>query len=101
MSHRTSRAPAGVLLDGALAGLAGSSALDVVTYLDMTLRARPASSTPAETARRLTEAAHVPLGPEDRAANRRSALGSLLGYASGVATATAFGLLDRRRVVPV
>jgi hypothetical protein len=89
------------VVDGVLAGLAGGSALTIVTYLDMVIRARQPSGTPDETVRRLTDAGHIPLGPEGRAANRRTALGALLGYASGVATATAFGLLARRRTVPL
>ncbi|MFB9238329.1 hypothetical protein ACFFWC_22690 [Plantactinospora siamensis] len=94
--------PADRLLSGTLAGLAGSSALNVVTYLDMAVRARPTSSTPEETVRRLADTAHVPLGPEDRAANRRAGLGPLLGYVSGVATAVGYALLVRRRLpVPV
>ncbi|MEV5769332.1 hypothetical protein AB0L34_32940, partial [Micromonospora sp. NPDC052213] len=57
------------LADGAIAGAVGSAALNVVSYLDMVLRARPASSTPEHTAGRLAGAAHVNLGPEARAAN--------------------------------
>ncbi|MCI4066567.1 hypothetical protein MRQ36_30035 [Micromonospora sp. R77] len=89
------------LVDGAIAGAVGSAALNVVSYLDMTVRARPASSTPEETARRLAGAAHVDLGPEDRAANRRSGLGPLLGYGMGIAAGAAFGLLAARRRLPV
>ncbi|MFF5175712.1 hypothetical protein ACFY3U_24220 [Micromonospora sp. NPDC000089] len=91
------------LVDGAIAGAVGSAALNVVSYLDMVVRARPASSTPEESARRLAGVAHVDLGSEDRAANRRSGLGPLLGYGIGVGAGAAFGLLagDRRWPVPV
>ncbi|GAA2711845.1 hypothetical protein ACFY2R_17420 [Micromonospora olivasterospora] len=85
-------------LDGAIAGAVGTVALNLVTYLDMVLRARPASSAPEESARRLAGLAHVDLGPEDRAANRRSGLGALIGYATGIAGATAYGALARRRL---
>lgn len=91
-------APRDRMLPGLLAGLAGSSALNVVTYLDIAVRARPSSNTPEETVQRLAGAAHVPLGPEDRAANRRAGLGPLLGYLSGVATAVGYALLIRRRL---
>ncbi|RZU75755.1 hypothetical protein EV384_4316 [Micromonospora kangleipakensis] len=89
------------LVDGAIAGAVGSVALNVVSYLDMVARARPASSIPEETARRLASVAHVDLGPEDRAANRRSGLGPLLGYATGIAAGAAFGLLLARRRIPL
>ena len=87
------RAPAvgtGALTAGVLAGLAGSSALNAVAYLDMTIRARPASSTPEETARRLTEVVGVGLGP-------------LLGYLTAVSSSVTFTLLtrERRMALPV
>ncbi|MFG1954381.1 hypothetical protein [Micromonospora sp. NPDC048830] len=88
-------------LDGAVAGAVGTVALNLVTYLDMVLRARPASSTPEESARRLARVAHIDLGPEDRAANRRSGLGALIGYATGIAGATAYAALAGRRRVPL
>ncbi|PWU49462.1 hypothetical protein DLJ46_09350 [Micromonospora globispora] len=89
------------VVDGAIAGAVGSAVLNVVSYLDMVVRARPASSTPEETARRLAGVAHVDLGPEDRAANRRSGLGPLLGYGTGVAAGVAFGLLAARKRIPL
>lgn len=89
------------LVDGAIAGAVGSTALNVVSYLDMVLRARPASATPEETAGRFAELAHVDLGPEDQAANRRSGLGPLLGYGAGVAAGVAFAVLSGRRRVPL
>ncbi|WP_405108990.1 hypothetical protein OG559_27550 [Micromonospora sp. NBC_01405] len=85
------------LVDGAIAGAVGSAALNIVSYLDMVLRARPASSTPEETAGRVAGIAHIDLGPEDRAANRRSGLGPLLGYGMGIAAGAAFALLPGRR----
>ncbi|WP_319461285.1 hypothetical protein [Micromonospora sp. RTP1Z1] len=89
------------LVDGAIAGAVGTAALNIVSYLDMVARARPASSTPDETAGRLAGVAHVDLGPEDRAANRRSGLGALLGYTTGIAAGAAFGLLLARRRIPL
>ncbi|NJP34000.1 hypothetical protein [Micromonospora thermarum] len=89
------------LVDGAIAGAVGSSALNAVGFLDMTLRARPASSTPEESARRLAQMTHVDLGPEDRAANRRSGLGPLLGYGLGLTAGIGFALLARGRRMPL
>ncbi|MEU6077857.1 hypothetical protein [Micromonospora sp. NPDC047074] len=89
------------LADGAIAGAVGSTALNVVSYLDMVVRARPASSTPEESARRLAGVAHVDLGSGDRAANRRSGLGPLLGYGIGVAAGVGYALLARGRRMPL
>lgn len=100
---RTSRADGAtaVLTEGMLAGLAGGSALNTVTYLDMLVRARPASQTPERSAGRLAHLARVDLGSERQAANRRSGLGPLLGQLTAVATTVAFTLLVRRRRPPV
>lgn len=90
-----------LVADGVLAGLAGGSALNAVSYLDMLVRARPASSTPERSAGRLAQVAHVDLGPDERASNRRSGLGPLLGYLVAVAPAVAFALLARDRRLPL
>ncbi|SCL14861.1 hypothetical protein GA0070616_0561 [Micromonospora nigra] len=80
------------LPSAALAGAAGSTALNIVTYLDMTLRARPASQTPERTADRLASTLHVDLGDEQTAANRRAGIGPLLGYAAGIGAAALYAL---------
>jgi hypothetical protein len=49
------------LLWGIAAGAVGTIALDVVSYLDMVVRARPASSTPADVAGVLAVRAGVEL----------------------------------------
>ena len=73
------------LVHGAVAGAAGTTALNAATYLDMALRARPASSTPEQTVERGAELMHVPLpDDEDERSARSSGLGSLLGAAAGV-----------------
>ena len=88
----------GLVADGAIAGAVGSAALNMVTYLDMAVRARPASTTPEESARRLSEALHIGLGPEAPAANRRSGLGPLLGYTTGVLCGVVFTAVGLRRL---
>jgi xanthosine utilization system XapX-like protein len=88
------------LVRGLLAGAAGTTALNVVTYLDMTLRGRGASSLPAQAARRLADSAHVPLGEGDTVENREEGLGALLGYATGLGVGAAYGLLRARVDVP-
>ena len=44
---------------GAAAGAAGTTALNAVTYLDMTVRGRPSSSTPEDTVEKLSAVVHV------------------------------------------
>lgn len=78
---------------GAAAGAAGTTALNAVTYLDMTLRARPASNTPQDTVEKLTEKARVPIpGRDDARANRIAGLGPLTGLATGVGVGALLGL---------
>ena len=85
------------LLAGIAAGAAGTTALNAVTYLDMAARARPASTTPEDTVRKAQELTGADLGnDEEDADNRRSALGALLGIASGLVTGAAYGLLRHR-----
>jgi hypothetical protein len=87
-------------LAGLAAGAAGTTALNLVTYLDMVLRARPASSTPESTVRRTEELTGVSLaseGPDsETASNRRSGLGALLGIAAGLGIGAAYGLVRPR-----
>jgi hypothetical protein len=84
---------AGWLLRGAAAGAAGTTALNVVTYLDMVLRGRPTSSTPERTVEKLAETAHVPIpGDGERRANRVQALGALTGLGAGIGVGVLGGL---------
>jgi hypothetical protein len=84
------------LIRGLIAGAAGTVALDAVTYLDMALRGRPASRTPEQTVRRLADAAGIDLGTGERADNRTSAIGALLGYATGLGMAVLYAAMPRR-----
>jgi drug/metabolite transporter (DMT)-like permease len=81
------------IITGTIAGAAGELALNVVTYADMLLRARPASRMPVTVAARLTDAAGIELAQPgeraDKAENRHEAIGALLGYGMAVATAVA------------
>ncbi len=81
------------LLLGAAAGAAGTTALNAVTYLDMALRARPASSTPQETVKKLASEAHLTIPGNDEARqNRLGGLGPLTGLVAGVGVGAALGL---------
>ncbi|RSN00210.1 hypothetical protein DMB42_40510 [Nonomuraea sp. WAC 01424] len=90
------------LVKGLVAGAAGTTALNTASYLDMLVRARGASSTPRQAVEKLSDLTHTDLGDGDRAANRTEALGSLMGYATGIGAAVAYGVLSgRRRSWPV
>ncbi len=66
---------------GAAAGAAGTTALNTVTYLDMAVRGRPASSTPEQT----VEKARVPVpGEGDSRQNGLHALGPLTGLVASI-----------------
>lgn len=86
------------LVNGAVAGAAGTAVLNATTYADMALRGRPPSDMPQkmvkEFARRAGATAFAkPDGelPED-VRNRETALGALLGYADGLGSGALFGL---------
>lgn len=85
------------IVAGIAAGATGTTALNAVTFADMALRARPASTTPDDTvakAEELTGASLSKDGPDsDEAGNRRSALGSLMGVAAGLGTGALYGLV--------
>lgn len=88
---------------GVVAAAAGTTALNIVTYLDMTVRGRPASELPGEAADDLAGRLGVNLGPGDAGENRCEGLGALLGYATGLGVGALYGLLsgDRRPSLPV
>lgn len=90
----------GDLLRGAAAGAIGTAALNATTYLDVAVRGRPPSSVPAQAAERTADALGVDLaaeGPDSPVAeHRRTALGALMGYITGVGVGVAYGLVRPR-----
>ena len=77
---------------GVLAGAAGTTALNAVTYLDMAVRGRPASSTPQQTIERVSALVGVSLPRDKRTKDAlESALGALLGALAGVVAGAALG----------
>ncbi len=81
---------------GAAAGAAGTTALNVVTYLDMAVRGRPASSTPEQTVEKLSEKAHVPVpGEGDTRQNRLQGLGPLTGLVAGIGSGVVWAPLGQ------
>jgi hypothetical protein len=80
------------ILRGVAAGAAGTTALNAVTYLDMVLRGRGASSTPEESVRRLAAKAGFTVpGDEEKRSHRESGAGALLGMVTGVTVGAAYG----------
>jgi ribose/xylose/arabinose/galactoside ABC-type transport system permease subunit len=88
-------------LAGAAAGAAGTTALNGVTYLDMAVRGRPASSTPEDTVDRLTAAAGIDIPGEGKARhNRLSGVAALTGLLTGVSVGALAGLLTTKLRLP-
>jgi hypothetical protein len=80
------------ILAGALAGAAGTTALNAVTYLDMALRGRPASSTPEQSVQKLADSLQVGIpGQGDARENRLSGLGALGGLLTGASVGALYG----------
>ncbi|MBO8193575.1 hypothetical protein ITI46_18190 [Streptomyces oryzae] len=77
---------------GAVAGAAGTTALNTVTYLDMVVRGRAGSSVPKDVVDRLSDRTHVPVpGVAEARENRASATGALLGLLTGVGVGALYG----------
>ena len=80
---------------GAIAGAAGTVALNMATYMDQAVRGRPASSTPSDAvgraASRLGLTGLATGNSSAKADNRRTGTGALLGYAVGVGFGAAYG----------
>lgn len=99
---------------GLVAGAAGKAALDVVTYMDMLIRGRPASGVPARMADSLADQAteHVSEitdevpdsiaeeAEEDEPGPRASATGALSGYAIGLGLGAGYAFVRARSDVP-
>jgi hypothetical protein len=82
------------LLAGVLAGAAGATALNAVTYLDQAVRARPAGDTPGQTVNALADASGVAVpGNAEQRQNRLEGLGPLSGLAVGVGVGAVAGAL--------
>lgn len=82
------------LMGGAIAGAVGTTALNATTYLDMAVRARPASSTPQKVVERGASVLGLSLpSDQDKRQARESGLGSLLGAVAGVSAGVVLGAM--------
>lgn len=90
------------IAQGLAAGAAGTVALNAATYLDMAVRGRGSSSTPAQAAGELADKAGIDLADDpETAQNRRSGLGALMGFVTGLGVGAAYGAVrPRMRSVP-
>lgn len=86
------------LAAGALSGAIGTLALNAATYADIAVRGRPPSSVPADTVKATAERAGFDLGDEGTAAHRRTGIGALLGYVTGLAIGMLYGAI--RPLIP-
>ena len=85
-----------VVLAGAAAGAAGTTALNAVTYLDMALRGRPASDTPQQAVQKLADRTGVNIpGEGERREGRVQGLGPLMGILTGVGVGLVLGVARR------
>ena len=81
------------LLVGAVAGAAGTTTLNVITYLDIAVRGRSTSTTPERTVEAMARLLHLTVpGSGDVLANRISGIGALTGYAAGIGMGLILGL---------
>jgi hypothetical protein len=79
---------------GMAAGAAGTAALNAATYVDMALRARPASDIPKRTVDQVAAKAGTSVpGEGEQRDNRLEGIGALSGIATGVGVGAAVGLL--------
>ena len=93
-SRARHRVDAERLLDGAIAGAAGTCLINATTYLDMLVRGRAGSDVPAQTAARLGALLGLPTDDADETAeHRETGAGALFGYVDGIATGVLFGLV--------
>ncbi|HEX2282864.1 MAG TPA: hypothetical protein VHG52_13995 [Thermomicrobiales bacterium] len=86
------------VLLGMAAGAAGTTALNIVTYMDMAIRGRGSSSVPADVVGTIAEKTGTQLGEEDSVVqSRKSGLGGLLGYETGLGIGAVYGLIRSPR----
>src|SRR3712207_4758185 len=81
------------IVAGAVAGAAGTTALNAATYLDMVVRGRPPSDTPERTVETIAEGTGLRIpGDAQTRSNRVAGLGPLTGVAAGVGMGIAYAV---------
>lgn len=90
----TKAGPVNRFAAGAVSGALGTLALNAATYADMALRGRPPSSVPADTVGTTADRLGVDLatdGDTRTAEHRRTGIGALLGYGTGLTIGLLYG----------
>ncbi|WNO76707.1 hypothetical protein [Streptomyces sp. AM8-1-1] len=83
------------LLHGAVAGLAGTTALNIAGYAEIAFRGRPVSETPEITVRTLAEKLHIRIpGVDEVRENRIAGLAPLTGYTVGLCMGAALSVVQ-------
>ncbi len=87
------------LTSGLLAGAAGATALNALTYAQQAVKGTPSSATPDQTAQAVVESVggSVPGNPDARQ-NRLEGMGPLAGYGVGLGVGALGGVLRALRV---
>lgn len=96
------------IVAGGIAGAAGEMVLNILSYLDMFVRARPASQMPGKVAVKLADLGGIDLAkpgerPEKLEARQESA-GALMGYGVAIGVGAGYAVLRRlglRLPIPV
>lgn len=91
----------GRLLGGIAAGAAATTALNLTTYLDMSIRGRTASQMPAKSASDLAGKVGIDLGEGSTADNRKTGLGAVMGIATGITAGVAYAQVIGGRRPPI
>ena len=87
------------IVGGVIAGAAGEMLLNVISYADMFVRARPTSPMPGKAAGKLADLAGIELAkPGERAEKleaRKESAGALMGYGVAVGIGVLYAVLRR------
>lgn len=85
----------GRMMAGLAGGAIGTEALNIVTYLDVAVRGRAQSETPAQAVEAIAGKAGIGAltKQDDTTANRRGGMGALLGYATGLSVGLGYGVV--------
>lgn len=81
-----------IIIGGAAAGAAGTTALNAVTYLDMAIRGRPASETPERTVGQVAQRVGIAVpGDGETRRHRLTGIAALGGVSTGIALGVVLG----------
>lgn len=85
----------GRLLAGIAGGAVGTEVLNIVTYLDVAVRGRAQSEVPSQAVEKIAGKAGLAVltAQDETTKNRRSGVGALLGYATGLGVGAGYGIV--------